>query len=857
MNTAVEEFNSAFIRFGHGVGFKVFGLLQGNYIYCTKYKLQGAIAEGRVEPPTSDSSEERFIIPYRRNNVFTGRQTLLKSIRQMLCSETPKRHNHRVALFGLGGVGKTQIALEYVYSQKEYYDRIYWISAVNESTLFSGFQEIASKMRWVHPNARLAPKELVSVVLKKLSKQKKWLLVLDNLDEFEVVDAYLPDVAPDKHTLVTTRNPNCHQIPAEGLEVTVLDVDEATELLLTRSDVNPKPQAQAEAIVIVRELGCLPLAIEQAAAYIRETLKDIFKYLTSYRRSQKLHHERKSKANRSYYEDSIATTWNLSFSQLSQDAAHLLRLMAFLNPDGILTEFLEAGKVGLPPPLREVVADADRISEALSELERFSLIRRQDDIAGGQLIIVHRLVQLVVRDAMVGEPFSDISANAMELCISGFPEGDFQHHPTLMKCRRYYMQVIVTLSAIKDVKNPTLGCLLHRLGIFLAADGKFREAVHVLEWARDATEKILGKQNPYTLNISTDLAWSYYENGRMTDSLKLAEEVLNIRFSLGGAEDDATLSIMGGVAGLYCAQGHYQIAAEKQANVVAKSKRLLGKEHRDTLRAIEILSLIFVLQGRWTEAAELQESVLESRKRKLGDDSLLTYTALANLAGIYQYQGKYEAARRLTEPVVEARVRLLGDHPWTFWAKMSLGTVWAECGRFDDSHEMLEVASHGLVTTLGSEHPMTLIANANLGYAYGDRGEFDESIKRLESVIEVAKRVVGDDHFYTMWMKECLAEVFHNQANGLVQSMQLLTDVVEARRQVLGETHCLTIASATKLSRWQRNIQKTVESTEKQEELSMDEYKRTNSVDLPLRLRNTSAWLTFSVKPVTRWKEQQ
>ena len=740
--------------------------------------------------------------------MFTGRQNLLKTLRQMLFSENPRRQNHRVALYGLGGVGKTQIALEYVYSQRDYYHHIYWISAANEGAIFSGFQEIAIRMRWIHPNASLPPKAFVSVVLKNLNKQKNWLLVFDNLEDFETIDSYLPDVAPDKHTLVTTRNPNYHQIPAEGLEVTVLDVDEAKELLLTRSNVSPKPRAQAEAVVIVRELGCLPLAIEQAAAYIRETLKDIFKYLTSYRKSRKSHHERRSKANRNYYGDSIATTWNLSFRQLNDDAAQLLRLMAFLNPDGILTEFLEAGKEGLSARFKEVISDCDRVSEALSELERFSLIRRQDDPSGGQLITVHRLVQLVIKDSMTSELFSDVSVNAMELCISGFPEGDFQDHLKLMKCRRYYTQVMFPLSAVRDIDISTLGCLLHRLGVFLAADGKFRESVQILEWARDATQKTLGNENINTLIVATDLAWVYYEDGRLADSLQLAEEVLAVRLNLGGAEDDGLLSIMGGVAGLYCARGWYQIAAEKQADVVAKSERLLGAEHRDTLRAVEILSLIFVLQGRWTAAAKLQEGVLESRKRQFGDDSLLTYAALANLAGIYQYQGKYEAARQLTEPVVEARVRLLGDHPWTFWAKMSLGTVWAECGRLDESLEMLVAASDGLISTLGSEHPMTLIANANLGYAYSDHGNLDESIKILESTIEVTKRVSGDEHFYTLWMKECLAEVYHEQVHGLIRSTQLLAEVVEGRRRTLGESHCMTMASTTKLSRWQTECQK-------------------------------------------------
>ena len=112
-------------------------------------------------------------------------------------------------------------------------------------------------------------------------------------------------------------------------------------------------------------------------------------------------------------------------------------------------------------------------------------------------------------------------------------------------------------------------------------DGKFREAVYILERAKEAAEKTLEKENLYTLRTATNLAWAYYENGNLMDSLELAEKVLSIRLSHNAVDDEETLLIMGGVAELYCAQGYYQMASEKQSYVVAKSERVLGGEHRD------------------------------------------------------------------------------------------------------------------------------------------------------------------------------------------------------------------------------------------------------------------------------------
>lgn len=161
----------------------------------------------------------------------------------------------------------------------------------------------------------------------------------------------------------------------------------------------------------------------------------------------------------------------------------------------------------------------------------------------------------------------------------------------------------------------------------------------------------------------------------------------------------------------------------------------------------------------------------------------------------------------MTEPTVKARIRLLGEHPWTFWAKMSLGTVWAECERLSDSLDMLKCASAGLVTTLGSEHPMTLIAMANLGYVYCDLGMFDESIKLLETAIAASSRVSGTEHFNTLWMRECLAEAYHRHGN-MAESIQLLTAVVEIRTSVLEPGHCITRSNLRKLQLWNKTLSK-------------------------------------------------
>ena len=195
--------------------------------------------EGQLDNSGLGTSNDKFKVPYQRNVNFTGRQNLLATLHSKLREVVPGAWNHRVALYGLGGVGKTQLALEYVYSHKDDYERVYWISAVSQATLFSGFRDIAEQTQCVPGIKNLEPPVVVKKVLEWLNVQPSWLLIIDNLDNIEVIDGYLPEQSPSRHTLITTRNPYCDHIPAEGLKVGDLEVDDATKLLLVRSRIGP------------------------------------------------------------------------------------------------------------------------------------------------------------------------------------------------------------------------------------------------------------------------------------------------------------------------------------------------------------------------------------------------------------------------------------------------------------------------------------------------------------------------------------------------------------------------------------------------------------------------------------------
>jgi tetratricopeptide (TPR) repeat protein len=706
-------------------------------------------------------TRDRFIVPYPRNEHFMGRQRLLMDVYQRLSRSLPNHHNHRLALYGLGGVGKTQLALEYAYTRQGHYDGIYWISAVNQITVHSGFQEIAQRSNCLPREFNLDSCE--QAVISWLNQQERWLIIFDNLNDATVIDGLLPNVSPGRHILFTTRNPNSDEIPAEGLEIGVLNLKDAVDLLSLRSrirNVSETPEGQLEAEQIVRELGFLPLAIEQAGAYIREVSKDIFKFLPSYRKNRQKYHQRIPRGNWKY-EKSVATTWRLSFEQVEQTnaaAAQLLRLLSFLNPDVILTDFLEVGCKGLATNLRSIITDSDTFYEALSELERWSIIRRQHDKAGGQRITIHRLVQSVIKDEMTESEFSLFTAAVISLCDSAFPS-HITSIESRMVCRRYEGQVIIPLSSIPATNS-------------------------------DVQLEVLGR-----------MAWFLHDDGKYMQSRELRSHAVDMFVLLKGPEHQDTLRERGSLALTYRREGRLHEAAALQIEVMEILERVLGAEHRDTLRIMSELALTYLYQGRRDDAFGLHERALEARTRLLGVDHPETLTAMSRLAAAYRDQERWDNAISLHEKVLLARKRLLGEeHPDTLMAMSSLAYSYIGSLRWDDALGLLEVVLEARMRLLGEEHMDTLVAMSRLGHAYAGKGQWNVALKHQIKALDSLKRLCGEEHRDTLTAMAWLASCYWERNDGQRSEAVILYEkVLTARRRTLGNDHPITLRIANTL----------------------------------------------------------
>jgi hypothetical protein len=346
-------------------------------------------------------------VPYRRNPYFTGREDLLTRLYELLHTGKATALTQPQAISGLGGIGKTQTAVEYAYRYRDDYQAVLWASAASRETLISDFVALAALLQL--PERDMADQGVVVAAVKRwLASNRDWLLILDNADNLELAAEFMP-LESSGHILLTTRAQSTGTI-ANSLEVEKMEQAEGALLLLRRAkkpaaDVPLEQARKADrslAETIVTELGGLPLALDQAGAYIEETNCGLSGYLDLYRTHRKDLLQRRSKL-RSEHPEPVGTTWSLSFQKVEQAnpaAAELLRLCAFLDPDAIPEDILTEGAAEVGPTLKSMATDAFKLNEAIEVLRTYSLIKRN---AEAKTLNMHRLVQVVLKDDLDNE----------------------------------------------------------------------------------------------------------------------------------------------------------------------------------------------------------------------------------------------------------------------------------------------------------------------------------------------------------------------------------------------------------------------------------------------------------------------
>jgi transcriptional regulator with XRE-family HTH domain/tetratricopeptide (TPR) repeat protein len=573
---------------------------------------------------------------------FVGREPELARLHRLL------QGSGRVAVHGLGGVGKTQLVARYLDQRRaEYPDGAFWLRADQESSILSDLASLAWHMA-LPERRRPEQDQQIAAVIRWLRAHPRWLLVLDNMEPAarDVLDRLLAGLPG--HLLLTSRTPTWDV----RLGLGPLPPETSRSLLLQRTG-----QDDAKAAGTVAEaLGGLPLALTQAAAYLEVSGRDLASY-AELLRTRLI--DLMAEARPDDYPWTVATTWRLSFELLEDEcpaAAALLRLCAFLAPDDIPISVLQAGAHELDEDLREVLTDDIGLDRSVGALRRYSLVERQ-----GDRLSVHRLVQAVVRESLPADRRHAWLVRAIRLLAAVVPDDPSNEAERWLLSARLvaHAQVVDQLTRGDLVEPGPLGRLLDLTGKYLWARGEFGQGRPFFDRALAIREETLGPDHPDTAETLDCFALLLWQRGELAAARPLAERALGIRERVLGPDHVETALSLNNLASLLSRQGELAAARSMHERALAIRERALGPDDLGTANSLNNLGQLLLEMGELAAAGPLLHRALATCEGRLGPEHPHTAVCLHNLGHLLHEQGETAAARPLIERALAIRERVL------------------------------------------------------------------------------------------------------------------------------------------------------------------------------------------------------
>ncbi len=786
-------------------------------------------------------------VPYRRNAFFTGREDILTTLSTTLKNKQAAALTQAQAISGLGGIGKTQIAVEYAYRSADYYQAMLWATASSRDALIADFVMLADLLGLPEKEEQDQNIVVRAVKLWLATTQTSWLLILDNVDDLEMIAEFLPAQGIGD-VLMTTRLQALGAL-AHGIEVEKMGRDEGVMFLLRRTQSlalgMPLKQAerehQAQAAAIVAELDGLPLALDQAGAYIEETRCGFAAYQHLYRTRRKDLLQRRGRFPVDHPE-SVTATWSISFQQVEQESpavADLLRLLAFLDPEAIPEEILSEGAAELGPTLIPVAGDALELNAAIGLLLRYSLLRRNPAARSLQM---HRLVQAVLKDSMESNQqclwaerairgsnraFPDVELNTWAQCqrilphaqISAvhlaeyklaFPEAArllnqaanyLSTHARYAQAEPLLQQALAIREQVLEAVHPDIAATLNDLGVLYLTQGKYQQAEPLLQQAREIREQVLGLEHPATAASLNNLALLYYTQGLYQLAEPLYQQTLAIRQRVLAPEHPAIAKTFNNLALLYRSTGQYVQAADIYQQALNIQEQVLGPHHPDVAQTLYNLARLYRAQGKYLEAEPVYQRALTICQEVFGPGHPRVAQILYGLAKLYNSQGKYLQAEDLAQQALSIQEERLGsEHPEITYTLGLLAKLYKTQQKLEVAAEFNARALRIREQTSDANHPHIALLNNNLAELYHAQGKYREAEPFIHKSLAIHRKVLGPNHPYTAYSLINLAENFFLQKD-YTQAENLFKEAIAIREQHLGFKHPRTASAYHNLAK--------------------------------------------------------
>jgi tetratricopeptide (TPR) repeat protein len=616
---------------------------------------------------------------------FSDPTNLLEQLRQQLLAKGSSALLAAATVQGMGGVGKTQLALNYCLAFQAHYTGVWWLQAETASRLEQDCRLFCHKQ-----HVQMAQGELASAAMCNwLEGQTGWLLVFDNVEDVTLLRSWLPK-AGKHHVLITSRL-RSGWAGMSKLELDVWQENQALQFLRLRLAGTagvPDAQDDEQLRLLAQALDGLPLALEQACAYIEKCHVSIAAYcqrIQAHDSAQRL----LRRSDSEFAPRSVLDTLSLALEKLSESALLLLELCAWLAtepiPEYLFTEIPAKLPTELatelPLTVRALASDEFAWRETVAELEQYALcqatvISVADHMGNGEeevrCLNFHRLTQAAVRTSEHGQ---QTGGTALVLVRAAFPlDANYPQHWS--RCRTLTPHVLRLQDLYQENWQQAAHYvwLLEQLALYLKVGPALYQQAESLERQALLIQKnTLGEEHPATLTSMNNLAATLWQMGDLPRAQALHEKALEI------------------------------------------CRRVLGEEHPDTLTAINNLAATLREMGDFPGARALEAKTLEIRRRVLGEEHPATLTSINNLASTLWHMGDLAGAQELQEKAREIRRRVLGEaHPDTLISTNNLAITLYHLSEFTAAQSMMEQAYTGCCRVLGEEHPFTLKAKQNL-----------------------------------------------------------------------------------------------------------------------------------------------
>jgi tetratricopeptide (TPR) repeat protein/transcriptional regulator with XRE-family HTH domain len=748
-----------------------------------------------------------WLVPSPRNPFFTGRKEILAALHSQLCATQSVALTQSSAIHGLGGVGKTQIALEYAYRHSLEYSAVFWLGAETEEQIVSSLLRIADVLQLPKRDDK-DQQRVIAEVQRWLTTHNQWLLIWDNIEDLSLLDRFLP-AARSGTILITTR---CQALGtfARGLDLSPMEHEEGILFLLRRAKVlapesthqqvrlfAAQVPAQYEAAAdLVEAMGGLPLALDQAGAYLEETQCGLSAYLDLFRHQRAaLLQQRGEKARE--HPASVATTFTLAITATAQRHTavwDLLRVCSLMQSDAIPEELFRQGAEHFGATLENVCRDELGWHRLIAAVGAYSLLSRQPE---EQTFSLHRLVQAVLLDTMTETEREQWTLRAIKALDAVFPEV-LTAHTAWKQCERLLPHILSCLNQARAAEESlALASLAFKAFQYLNERGQYLEAEPFGQQALRIQEQILGPEHSLVARSLDSLAMLYWERGHYTQAEALCERALHIREKILDPMHPDIATSLNTLGGLYRSRGKY-----KQAEIVCERalhirEQALGPTHPRVATSLNNLADLCQQQGKYKQAEALCERALHISEQEMGPTHPYTAARLNTLAGIFIEQERYEQAEVLCERALHISEQTLGSmHPDVAGMLNNLAYIHAQQGHSQQAEQLYQRALYIQEQTKGLGHPEGAGIFTRLAKLYVMQGKDEQAEVLYQRALQIWMQVFGPSHPHTALTLHDLALLRRKQGN-LNEALTLAEQALKIRSQYLGDAHPKTIATRT------------------------------------------------------------